>query len=456
MKRITRASVAARAAAAKKTIVTTTTSTPPRTRRISPVPAMTPSVVLSSPVVRTGTTKTTVVTPSPRPQKRKCPDNNTEAFIEKKKAPLFSKPAAVPSSAEAATTTTTTIRRDTIRRLVESSVLDGICESCNDDTTTAAVDTEEIKIKGDDSNINHTNNTTVDMRTLGGWCLVDALFHCANASDAILAPLILKHGPPSFYLDYLRKQTEATKKTSPRITSYEEYPSFLSLCRTVAGQQLAGAAAETIWRRLVGVVVGTTAEIETAGVYAFSTPSLQAFTPRALLAVVENQTADENKNKDNNATIVIDTELLRKPAGLSNTKCNCIVAIARCFEAGTLSEAFLMPDTTFEDEHNIKADNTEEVRSRLLSIKGIGPWSVDMFLMFRCHRSNVLPIGDLAVRNGTAALWGKVDAKKDTAAVTELHAPFEPYRSVSSYYMYKITDDMKKKKKPKTMKKPKK
>ena len=214
MKRITRASVAARAAAAKKTIVTTTTSTPPRTRRISPVPAMTPSVVLSSPVVRTGTTKTTVVTPSPRPQKRKCPDNNTEAFIEKKKAPLFSKPAAVPSSAEAATTTTTTIRRDTIRRLVESSVLDGICESCNDDTTTAAVDTEEIKIKGDDSNINHTNNTTVDMRTLGGWCLVDALFHCANASDAILAPLILKHGPPSFYLDYLRKQTEATKKTS--------------------------------------------------------------------------------------------------------------------------------------------------------------------------------------------------------------------------------------------------
>jgi len=432
MTRITRASVASRAAAAKKTIATTTTtSTPPRTRRISPVPAMTPSVVLSSPVVRTVTTRTTVVTPSPRPQKRKRQDADTKAVMVKKKAPLLSKPAAVPSSAEAAATTTIKITRDTIRRLVESRVLDGIGESCNDDTT-------------------------ADTRTLGGWCLVDALFHCAKASDAILAPLILKHGPPSFYLDHLRKETTATRKTSPRITSDEEYPSFLSLCRTVAGQQLAGAAAETIWRRLVGVVAGTTAETESAGVHAFSIPSLQAFTPRALLAVVENQTADENK--DNNTTIVIDTERLRKPAGLSNAKCNCIVAIARCFEAGTLSEAFLMPDTTFEDEHNIKADNTEEVRSRLLSIKGLGPWSVDMFLMFRCHRPNILPIGDLAVRHGTAALWSSIHAKKDAATVTELHAPFEPYRSVSSYYMYKVTDDMKKKKKPKTKtkKKPKK
>jgi DNA-3-methyladenine glycosylase II len=339
------------------------------------------------------------------------------------------KPAAVPSSVEAATATA--ITRDTIQRLVESRVLDdGIGESCRDNTTTSA-DTEETKIKGDDSNI----NATTDTRTLSGWCLVDALYHCANASDGILAPLILEHGPPSFYLDHLRKETAATKKTSPRITFDEDYPSFLSLCRTVAGQQLAGAAAETIWRRLVGVVSGTTAETEAAGVSALSTPSLQAFTPKALLAVVEKK----------------GMERLRKPAGLSNAKCNCIVAIARCFEAGTLSEAFLMPDYD-------TIDNTEEVRSRLLSIKGLGPWSVDMFLMFRCHRSNVLPIGDLAVRNGTAALWRTAHAKKDAAAVTELHAPFEPYRSVSSYYMYKVADAMKKTKnkpKSKTTKKPK-
>jgi hypothetical protein len=229
---------------------------------------------------------------------------------------------------------------------------------------------------------------------------------------------------------------------------------------------------------VVGTATTTTTTITTKednkDASSSSSSYLQAFTPRALLAVVENEnkSGETESSAENNATIDIDieidididTERLRKPSGLSRAKCNCVLAIARCFEAGTLSEAFLIrhDDNDIKIEHDIKIDNTEEVRSRLLSIKGLGPWSVDMFMMFRCHRSNVLPIGDLAVRNGTAALWkihgngngNTLCAKKDAAAITELHAPFEPYRSVSSYYMYKVADAMKKKKKPKKQKKP--
>jgi DNA-3-methyladenine glycosylase II len=151
-----------------------------------------------------------------------------------------------------------------------------------------------------------------------------------------------------------------------------------------------------------------------------------------------------------------DTETLRTTAGLSRAKCDCIVAIAMSFRDGFLSEELLMPPN---DDSNKNESNDEEVRAKLLSIKGLGPWSVDMFLMFRCHRSNVLPIGDLAVRNGTGALW-KVSghardkslcAKKDASTIATLHAPFEPYRSVSSYYMYKVVGDANKTKKKKAV-----
>jgi len=284
----------------------------------------------------------------------------------------------------------------------------------------------------------------LDTRTLGGWCLVDALVHCANASDGILAPLILKHGPPLAYVDHLQKQNQDSgtpTKTKPKksvSSGKQDYPSFRSLCRTVAGQQLAGAAANTIWRRLLEAV--TDAGVEDLQQSCWedpSSPTLTGFTPDSLLAKAKTAAA---------------TETLRTTAGLSRAKCDCIVAIAKSFKDGFLTEDLLMPPND-----GINDNNDEEVREKLLSIKGLGPWSVDMFLMFRCHRSNVLPIGDLAVRNGTGALW-KVSghakdkslcAKKDASTIATLHAPFEPYRSISSYYMYKVVGDAQKAKKKK-------
>ena len=234
------------------------------------------------------------------------------------------------------------------------------------------------------------------------YSLIDGLVHCATASNGILLPLIKEHGPPSFYLDHLKNKND-TKDNCNKKT--DDYQSFRSLCRIVAGQQLAGNAAKTIWRRLLRVVNANEDETEN-------------LTPEGILAI-------ENVESE-----------LKVPAGLSNAKCNCILAIATAFRAGILSDDIL---------HGQTINNTEEVRSLLLDIKGLGPWSVDMFLLFHIHKSDVLPVGDLAFRKGTRQLWGvhghgkggALCPKKDMHVIKDCHDDFAPYRSISSYYMYK-------------------
>lgn len=252
--------------------------------------------------------------------------------------------------------------------------------------------------------INGNASTCVDTVTLGGWCLVDGLTHCAAASDGILLRLIREHGPPTFHIGQIIK-----KATGENSCDRSSYSSFQSLCRIVSGQQLAGSAAKTIYRRLLSVVDATEDD-----------PS--NLTPDRILSIVENGNVEAD---------------LRAPAGLSNSKCKCIVAIAESFKDGTLSDSILLGGEAADDE----------LRQLLLGIKGLGPWSVDMFLLFQCHKSDILPIGDLAFRNGTQNLWGvKGNAKggglcqkKDEQLVKDLHEPFAPYRSLSSYYMYKCS-----------------
>jgi len=247
--------------------------------------------------------------------------------------------------------------------------------------------------------------------TIGEWCLVEGLAHCATASDGILLPLIREHGPPPFYLDHINKKSASSQDGDA--TGYSSIGdgrrSFRSLCRIVSGQQLAGAAAKTIWRRLLKVADASEED-----------PS--NLTPDRILSIVENGDVEAD---------------LRSPAGLSNAKCNCIVAIAKSFEGGDLSDGILLGGEASDDE----------VRSRLLSVKGLGPWSADMSPPFQCHRSDAYSIGDLAYRNGTRNLWrvkgkakgGGLCQKKDEQMMKELHVSFAPYRSISSYYMYKCS-----------------
>jgi hypothetical protein len=131
-------------------------------------------------------------------------------------------------------------------------------------------------------------------------------------------------------------------------------------------------------------------------------------------------------------------EYLRKPAGLSNAKARSIVALSDAFRSGELSEDFLSNSAVTE----------VELRAKLLAIKGIGPWTCDMFLMFHLEKKSVLPLGDLGVRKGIAKFFqlkgrgprGTLCDKKDRDVMEDAIAPFSPYQSLVTYYMWAAAD----------------
>jgi DNA-3-methyladenine glycosylase II len=118
---------------------------------------------------------------------------------------------------------------------------------------------------------------------------------------------------------------------------------------------------------------------------------------------------------------------LRK-AGLSGAKVLAMKDLARKTLGGvvpTLAEARPLSD--------------EALVERLVSVRGIGVWSVEMFLIFRLGRPDVLPIHDLGVRKGWAITYGK----KELPRPRELLAfgeRWRPYRTVASWYMWRACE----------------
>lgn len=81
----------------------------------------------------------------------------------------------------------------------------------------------------------------------------------------------------------------------------------------------------------------------------------------------------------------------------------------------------------------------EEVAERLTGITGIGPWTADMYLMFYLARLDVLPLGDLALRNAFAITYD-LDDNNDTATMRDLAEPWAPYRSIATWYLWCVVD----------------
>jgi len=120
---------------------------------------------------------------------------------------------------------------------------------------------------------------------------------------------------------------------------------------------------------------------------------------------------------------------LRKPvlrkAGLSGAKVLAMKDLARKTLSGvvpTLEQASVMSD--------------EELVERLVSVRGIGAWTVEMFLIFRLGRPDVLPIHDLGVKKGWSITYGKkhMPKPKELLAFGER---WRPYRTVASWYMWR-------------------
>jgi DNA-3-methyladenine glycosylase II len=77
----------------------------------------------------------------------------------------------------------------------------------------------------------------------------------------------------------------------------------------------------------------------------------------------------------------------------------------------------------------------EDVIERLTSVKGFGRWTAEMFLMFRLHRPDVLPVGDLGIQNAVQRLY-RLRKRPDPKRLIKIGEPWRPYRSVACWYLW--------------------
>lgn len=164
---------------------------------------------------------------------------------------------------------------------------------------------------------------------------------------------------------------------------------FAALSRSVVYQQLSGRAAATIHGRVLGLF------------------PRRRCSPAALLE--------------------LSTETLRG-AGLSAAKTASLQDLARHTLAGTVP-------TLAE----VRRLSDEEIIERLTVVRGIGRWTVEMLLIFRLGRPDVLPVTDLGVRKGWAMLL-KRDELPDAEELTAYAERWRPWRSVASWYMWRILE----------------
>jgi DNA-3-methyladenine glycosylase II len=162
---------------------------------------------------------------------------------------------------------------------------------------------------------------------------------------------------------------------------------FPALVRSVTYQQLAGAAARAIHGRLVA--------------------SLGEVTPERMMALT--------------------TEELRA-AGLSARKAESLRDLAGKVLDGTIEL----------DSRRLSRQSDEDIVARLSTVKGIGKWSAEMFLMFQLRRLDVWPTGDLGVRRGYGLAWGiPMPTPKQLDALGE---PYHPYRTVVAWFCWRAAE----------------
>lgn len=124
-----------------------------------------------------------------------------------------------------------------------------------------------------------------------------------------------------------------------------------------------------------------------------------------------------------------DIEALRA-AGLSRPKARYIQDLAQ-----KIIDAEVVFDT-------LDSLSNDEIIAELTKVKGIGVWTVHMFLMFCMARLDVLPTGDLGIRNGVAKLYklDHVPTERDVELIAE-KGNWRPYESVASWYIWQSLDN---------------
>ncbi len=163
---------------------------------------------------------------------------------------------------------------------------------------------------------------------------------------------------------------------------------FSALVRAITGQQLSTKAASTIYARLVALMPG-------------------GMTPASLSALTDDQ---------------------MRGVGMSRQKIAYFRDLCAKVQSGIVPLDAL--DSMTDDE----------VIAALTAVKGIGRWSAEMFLMFRLHRPDVLPVDDLGIVNAVKAVY-RLRKRPTADRIRKIGEAWRPYRSVASWYLWRSLDN---------------
>ena len=162
---------------------------------------------------------------------------------------------------------------------------------------------------------------------------------------------------------------------------------FTTLARSIVGQQISVKAAQSVWERFEKL------------------PATMA--PSHVLKLKVDD---------------------MRGAGLSARKVEYLVDLALHFDNGAVH----VDQWTGMDDDSIIAE--------LIAIRGIGRWTAEMFLIFALDRLDIFSLGDVGLRNGLNRLHGD-GTKLDDEAALAITAGWAPYRSVGSWYLWRIADN---------------
>ena len=165
---------------------------------------------------------------------------------------------------------------------------------------------------------------------------------------------------------------------------------FEALVQSVAYQQLNGTAAETILGRVKALY-----------------PHRRFPTPEDLLATPDD---------------------LLRGAGLSRAKVAAIKDIARNTISGVIPSSRAIAKMT-----------EAEIVERLTSVRGVGPWTVEMLLIFTLGRMDVLPVTDYGVRKGFARTYGRQDLPTPKELL-EYGEKWRPHRTTAAWYFWRALE----------------
>lgn len=178
-------------------------------------------------------------------------------------------------------------------------------------------------------------------------------------------------------------------KTLPPPQFESHHPPFLALAKSILYQQLAYKAGTSIYTRFVSLCGGE-----------------DFVCPDSVLALSSQQL---------------------KQIGVSGRKASYLHDLANKYKSGILS-----------DETVVKMDD-RSLFTLLSMVKGIGSWSVHMFMIFSLHRPDVLPVSDLGVRKGVQLLHGLEELPRPSQ-MELLCEKWRPYRSVGAWYMWRVVE----------------